>query len=92
MPRGREDLLERLPEAERAIADGELGRDRQATGFQPDQKLPPALGTLAGADLEAEQLLLALVHGVSLRLEVLAGWLPASIRRLPQTVVTQLPP
>ena len=33
-----------------------------------------------------------LVHGVSLRLEVLAGWLPASIRRLPQTVVTQLPP
>jgi hypothetical protein len=24
--------------------------------------------------------------------EVLAGWLPASIRRPPQTVVTQLPP
>jgi hypothetical protein len=24
--------------------------------------------------------------------EVLAGWLPASIRRLPQTVVTQIPP
>ena len=63
MPRGREDLLERLPEAERAIADGELGRDRQATGFQPNQKLPPALGTLAGADLEAEQLLLALGRG-----------------------------
>jgi hypothetical protein len=33
-----------------------------------------------------------LVHGVSLRLEVLAGWLPASIRRPPQTVVTQLQP
>ena len=32
-----------------------------------------------------------LIHGVSLPREVLAGWLPASIRRLPQTVVTQLP-
>ena len=27
-----------------------------------------------------------LVHGVSLRLEVLAGWLPASIRHLPQSL------
>ena len=60
MSRRREDLLERLPEAERAIADRQLGCDRQATGLQPDQQLPPTLGTLSRADLEADQLLLAL--------------------------------
>ena len=35
---------------------------------------------------------LSLVHGVSLLREVLAGWLPASIRRLPQTAITQFRP
>jgi hypothetical protein len=33
-----------------------------------------------------------LVHGASLRLAVLAGWLPASMRHPPQTLVTQSPP
>jgi hypothetical protein len=30
-------------------------------------------------------------HGVSLLREVRAGWLPASIRRSPQTVITHFP-
>jgi hypothetical protein len=63
MPHRGEHLLQRLPKAERAIADSEFGRDRQATGLQPDQELPPALGTLAGADLEADQFLLAFRRG-----------------------------
>src|SRR5918998_6963925 len=57
MPGGREDLLERLPEAERAVAGGQLGRDDEAAGLEPDQQLMPALRTLAHADLEANQLL-----------------------------------
>jgi hypothetical protein len=34
MPRGREDLLERLPEAERTVAGREFGRDRETPRFQ----------------------------------------------------------
>src|ERR687893_252175 len=45
MPGGREDLLERLPEAERAVAGGQLRRDRQATRLEPGQQLMPALRT-----------------------------------------------
>src|SRR3954447_5267488 len=60
MPCCGEDLLERRPEAERAVASGQLGGDRQATSLEVDQQLPPALGALPQADLKANQLLLAL--------------------------------
>ena len=61
LPAGlRPHLAERLPEAERAVGDGELGRDRQPAPLQIEQQLPPGLRALAHAVGEADQLLLAL--------------------------------
>ncbi len=58
-----EDLVQSLPEAERAVADGDLGRDGEAAGFQVDQELAPALRALSYPDMEAEELLLSLRRG-----------------------------
>ena len=75
----RPHLAERLPEAERAVGDGEFGRDRQATSLlQIEQQLPPRLRALARAVGEAEQLLLALRrraddHQDALRVVLKAG-------------------
>src|SRR3954470_22024498 len=51
MPGGREDLLERLPEAERAVAGGQFGRDGQAARLEVDQQFAPTLRALAHSDL-----------------------------------------
>src|SRR5271155_4928041 len=40
------DLLDRLPEAERAVADSEIGRDLKPTPFDVDEELAPALRAL----------------------------------------------
>src|SRR5271166_5822138 len=42
----REDLLDRLPEAERAIADREVRRDLETTLLDVDEKFTPALRAL----------------------------------------------
>ena len=75
MPGRRRDLLQRLPEAERPVAGGQLGRDGQAARLEVNQQLPPALRALAHADLEADQFLPALrrrpdqhQHALGLRL------------------------
>ena len=60
MPRAGKDLVERLPEAERTVADGDFRGDREPTAFHLDQKFAPALRTFPHADLEADELLLAL--------------------------------
>ena len=44
-------------------ADRDLGRNRKAARLDVDQELPPALGALAQADLEADEFLLALGRG-----------------------------
>src|SRR6204780_1097081 len=59
MTRRRERLVEGLPEPERAIANGDLRRDRQAARLQGDEQLLPALRALPHARLKADQLLLA---------------------------------
>ena len=54
------DLVQRLPEAERPVAGGELGIEREAvlvTATQ--QQLAPALGARAKTVLDREQLLAA---------------------------------
>src|SRR5208337_4176754 len=56
----REDLLDRLPEAERAIADREVRRDLETTLLDVDEKFTPALRALAHPSLEADEFLLAL--------------------------------
>src|SRR4051794_16721740 len=60
LARGRPQFAERLPEAERAVSDGEFGRDRQTAVLHIEQQFPPILGAFACAVGEAEQLLFAL--------------------------------
>src|SRR4030081_3339674 len=57
---GRPQLAERLPEAKRAVGDGEFGRDRQTSVPQIEQQFPPILRAFAPAVGEAEQFLFAL--------------------------------
>jgi hypothetical protein len=61
--RAGEYLVQRLPEAERAVPDGELGRDGEAAGLEVDQELAPALGALPRPHMKAEQFLPALRRG-----------------------------
>ncbi len=53
------DLAQRLPEAERAVADGELRRYRQAAALEVEQQLQPALLALAVAVAQADDVLVA---------------------------------
>jgi len=52
--RSRPDLSKRLPETESAVADGELGIDREAAGLQIQEQLLPGLLALAVAALHGE--------------------------------------
>src|SRR4051794_10461314 len=54
------DLLEGLPEPQRAVTDCDLGRDGEPASLHLDQELTPALSTLPDTNLEAHQLLRAL--------------------------------
>jgi hypothetical protein len=56
-------LLDRLPEAERAVGDRELGRYRKPAPLQVEEQFPPGLGALAHAVDEADELFLALRRG-----------------------------
>ena len=56
----RKDLLDRLPEAERAVADREVRRNLEPTLLDVDEKLAPALCVLTYPGLEADEFFLAL--------------------------------
>src|SRR6201993_1773929 len=53
----RKDLLDRLPEAERAVADREVRRNLEPTLLDVDEKLAPALCALTCPGLEADEFL-----------------------------------
>ena len=57
VPGAWESLFDCLPEAERAIADREVGRNLEPTLLDVEQELTPALRTLAHPGLEADELL-----------------------------------
>jgi hypothetical protein len=57
------ELADRLPEAERAIGDRDLGRHRQTPALEIEQQGAPVASALARAVDKAEQLLLALRRG-----------------------------
>ena len=59
----RPDFADRLPEAERAISDGDLGRHRQTPALEIEQQRAPVVSALARAVDKAEQLLLTLGRG-----------------------------
>ena len=59
LARSRPQFAERLPEAERAVGDGEFGRDHQTSVLHIEQQLTPILRAFARPVGEAEQLLSA---------------------------------
>ena len=59
----RPHFLDRLPEAERAVGDRELGACCKSTPPQVEEQLPPELRTLAHAIDEADEFFLALRGG-----------------------------
>ena len=58
-----ENLVQRLPEPERAVPHGDLRRGGEAPGFEVDQELAPALRTLSCAGVETDEFFLALRCG-----------------------------
>ena len=58
-------FLDRLPEAERAIGDCELGPNRKPAPLQVEEQLLPGLRTLAHTVDQSDEFLLALVLGNS---------------------------
>ena len=71
----RPNFLNRLPEAERAVGDRQLGTHRQPAPLQVEQQFPPGLRTLAHAVDQADQLLLPLGRGTDDDQETLRGLL-----------------
>jgi hypothetical protein len=53
VPGAGKDLLDRLPEAERAVADGKVRRDLEPTSPDVDEELTPTLRALARPGLKA---------------------------------------
>src|ERR1019366_1407897 len=60
VPRSGKDLVERLPEAERTVANGDFRSDLQSPSFHIDEKFAPALRAFPNANLETDEFLLAL--------------------------------
>src|ERR1700741_1196438 len=66
-------FLDRMPEAEGAIGDRELGRHRKPAPLQIEQQFFPGLRTLAHTVDQADQLLLALGRGTDDDQQALRG-------------------
>lgn len=58
VPRAGKDLVKSLPEAERAVTNGNFRGDLQPALLHVDQEFTPALRALPDADLKANQFLL----------------------------------
>ena len=71
---------------QRAVGDGEFGRDGQTSVLQIEQQLPPILGAFARAVGEAEQLLLALRRRADDHQDALLGVFKSGLQ------VNDLPP
>ena len=59
VPCAGKDLIDSLPEAERAVTDREIRRDLEPTPLDVDEKLAPALRALPYPGLEPNEFLLA---------------------------------
>src|SRR5579863_8817069 len=57
VPGARKDLLDRLPEAERAVADRDVRRDLEPPLLDVNEEFTPALRALADSSLEADKFL-----------------------------------
>src|ERR1700730_12595927 len=63
VPGAGKDLIDGLPEAERAVADGKIRRDLEPAPLDVNEQLTPALRALPHPGLEADEFLLALGGG-----------------------------
>src|ERR1700752_5420188 len=63
VPRAGKDLIDGLPEAERAVANRQIRRDLEPAPLDVDEQLAPTLGALPYPGLEADEILLALGCG-----------------------------
>ena len=66
-------FLDRLPEAERAVGDHELGRRRKSAPLQVEEQFPPGLRTLAHTVDQADEFLLAFRRGADDDQQALGG-------------------
>src|SRR3984885_9887543 len=62
VPRAGKDFVERLPEAERTVTNGDFWSDLQSPSFHIDEQFAPALRAFPNANLETDQFLLALLR------------------------------
>src|SRR5471032_2338883 len=60
VPRSGKHLVERLPEAERTVTNGDFRSDLQSPSFHIDEQFAPALRAFPNANLETDQFLLTL--------------------------------
>src|SRR5713101_8550700 len=60
VPCSGKDLVERLPEAECTVTNGDFRSDLQSPSFHIDEKFAPALRAFPNANLETDEFLLAL--------------------------------
>src|SRR5215468_11977600 len=67
VPGAGKDLLDRLPEAERAVANREVGCDLKTTPPDVDEEFAPALGALPHPDMNNAAFLLAVRGGSNQR-------------------------
>ncbi len=65
VPGGGKDLFNSPPEAERAVADGAIRRDLEATPLDIDEEFVPALRALSHTGLEADEFFLAFGCGAN---------------------------
>jgi hypothetical protein len=72
-------LANRLPETERAIADGQLGIERQAASLDVQEQCFPRLFALAEAVSDRNQLLAAIRRGAHQNQDALAIFFQADV-------------
>jgi len=65
VPGAGKDLIDCLPEAERAVPHGEIRRDLEPAPLDVDEELAPALRALPHAGLESDEFLPALWGGAN---------------------------
>src|SRR4029079_690548 len=79
----RKDLLDRLPETERAVADCEVRRNLEPTLLDVDEKLAPALCALTYPGLERHEFLPALVCRTDKHQHAFGGFFHSGLQRDP---------
>src|SRR5664279_2624766 len=80
MPRSGKDLVERLPEAERTVPNGDFRSELQSPSFHIDEKFAPALRAFPNANLETDEFLLALRRSPNQHQHAFAVVLHASLQ------------